>query len=140
VPKQSSDERDSSSTRAGDFEETVKFVADYNKLVASLRREESINTYIDNSGEFSRIGDRKSRPATDQLEADERRSVRFVGIANDGALNPTPEMRQYSLMETTRAIEAYNRVFQQAKEAQNHATYLQNSMAGLSPLNYLGSA
>ena len=109
-------------------------------MAASLRRDESINTYIDNSGEFSRIGERKSLLPIYQLATETRQSVRHVGLANDGELNRPPEVQRYSLMETTRAIEAYNQVAQQAKTAQNHATYLQNSMMGLSPLNYLGSA
>ncbi len=119
------------------FDATAKFLQDYQAFAADRRRSESINTYIDNSGDFARIGAKKSVLPIYQLPLQEQQSVRHVGLANEGALKSDPEAGKYSLMETTRAIESYNRLAQEAKDAQNHATYLQNSMMGLSPLNYI---
>ena len=115
------------------FESTTASVRAYQQAATELRRSESINTYVDNSGSFTRVGERASVLPVNQLSSAERESVRYVGRAHEGAGNPEATASSaFMLARTTQAISAYNAAAQSAKSAQTHSTYLQNSVA---PLN-----
>ncbi len=122
------------------YDDMSKYIRNYNIFASNLRRSDAINTYIDNGRAFNRIGERASILTINQLSASQRESVRHVGIANEGEQNASAATDPYSLRHTTQAIRAYNLIAQSAKDAQNHATYLQNSMAGLNSSAFLGSA
>jgi hypothetical protein len=119
------------------FASMIAFLTAYQQTAADLRREAGINSYVDNSGGFNEVSQRASTPVIDQVDANYALSLRYVGRAN-GSLVATdtrftdPEM----LSQTTQAITAYNLAAQSAKEAQNHATYLQNSMNGLNFIHH----
>lgn len=122
------------------YEATTEAIKNYNAYAADLRRSDAINTYTDNGGEFTRVGDRASILPINQVDLSQRDSVRAVGIANEGELNRDAQAMKYTLLATTRAIESYNLIAQSAKDAQNHATYMQNSLLGLNYAESLGSA
>ncbi|MDX1296544.1 MAG: hypothetical protein R3302_09750 [Sulfurimonadaceae bacterium] len=119
------------------FASMIEFLSVYQQTASQLRREEGINSYVDNSGSFKDIGKRASTPVATQLDTNYALSLRYIGQASGGIIESD---RGYSdpkmLAQTTQAITAYNLAAQSAKEAQNHATYLQNSMNGLNYVHY----
>ncbi|MEA3372675.1 MAG: hypothetical protein U9Q62_03175 [Campylobacterota bacterium] len=118
------------------YEDTAAYIENYNNFAADLRRSDAINTYVDNGGDFSRVGERASTLPINQIDASQRDSVRHVGLASEGELPTAAETEQFSLLQTTRAIESYNLIAQSSKDAQNHATYLQNSVAGFNTVGH----
>ncbi len=127
-------------TQNSTYAKTNAYVENYNQFSADVRRSNAINSYVDNGGDFERVGERASTLPINQIESSQQEHVRHVGMANQGQLQVAAETQQYSLEQTTRAIESYNLIAQSSKEAQNHATYLQNSMTGLNTNVHLGSA
>lgn len=119
------------------FASMIAFLTTYQQTSAELRREAGINSYVDNNGGFKEVGQRAATPVAEQVATNYVLSLRYVGQANSGIIGgdtrfSDPEM----LAQTTQAITAYTLAAQSAKEAQNHATYLQNSMNGLNYIHH----